>query len=98
MDSAAAAERSGDNAPIVLSEIERQILSFEKQWWQYPGTKEKTIREMFALSPTRYYQLLNEVIDKPAALVADPLLVRRLRRLRASRQKARSARRFGIEL
>ncbi|MEP6980092.1 MAG: DUF3263 domain-containing protein, partial [Nakamurella sp.] len=50
------------------------------------------------LSPTRYYQLLNEVIDKPAALVADPLLVRRLRRLRASRQKARSARRFGIQL
>lgn len=98
MDSAAAAERTGDGAPAGLGEIERQILSFEKQWWQYPGTKEKTIREMFALSPTRYYQLLNEVIDKPAALVADPLLVRRLRRLRAGRQKARSARRFGIEL
>ena len=98
MDSAAAAERSGDNAPAGLTETERQILSFEKQWWQYAGTKEKTIREIFALSPTRYYQLLNEVIDKPAALVEDPLLVRRLRRLRAGRQKARSARRFGIEL
>ncbi|MEO5834635.1 MAG: DUF3263 domain-containing protein [Nakamurella sp.] len=98
MDSAAAAERSGDNAPVGLTETEREILHFEKQWWQYPGTKEKTIREIFALSPTRYYQLLNEVIDKPAALVADPLLVRRLRRLRASRQKARSARRFGIQL
>ena len=74
------------------------ILAFEKQWWQYPGTKEKTIREMFGVSPTRYYQLLNEIIDKPAAFVVDPLLVRRLRRLRASRQRARSARRFGIEL
>ena len=98
MDSAAAAERSGETAAAGLTETERQILSFEKQWWQYAGTKEKTIREMFALSPTRYYQLLNEVIDKPAALATDPLLVRRLRRLRASRQKARSARRFGIEL
>ncbi len=98
MDSAAAAGRSGEDASVGLTETERQILGFEKQWWQYPGTKEKTIREMFALSPTRYYQLLNELIDKPAALVADPLLVRRLRRLRASRQKARSARRFGIQL
>ena len=97
MESAAAAERP---AGVVagLTETELAILSFEKQWWQYPGTKEKTIREMFALSPTRYYQVLNEVIDKPAALVTDPLLVRRLRRLRASRQKARSARRFGIDL
>ncbi len=98
MDSAAAADHSGDVTIAGLSGIEREILSFEKQWWQYPGTKEKAIREMFALSPTRYYQVLNEVIDKPAALVADPLLVRRLRRLRAGRQKARSARRFGIEL
>ncbi|MEP6981475.1 MAG: DUF3263 domain-containing protein, partial [Nakamurella sp.] len=45
MDSAAAAERSGDNAPVGLTETEREILHFEKQWWQYPGTKEKTIRE-----------------------------------------------------
>ena len=81
-----------------LSRRDRDILAFERQWWQYAGAKEQAIKEMFSLSPTRYYQVLNEVIDKPAALVADPLLVRRLRRLRASRQKARSARRFGIEL
>ncbi len=98
MDSAAAAEQSGESAVSGLTETERQILNFEKQWWQFPGTKEKTIREMFALSPTRYYQVLNDVIDKPAALTVDPLLVRRLRRLRATRQKARSARRFGVDL
>ncbi len=98
MDSAAAAERSGEPVGAGLTETEREILSFEKQWWQFPGTKEKTIREMFQLSPTRYYQVLNDVIDKPAALAVDPLLVRRLLRLRASRQKQRSARRFGIEL
>ena len=98
MDSEAAAEQSGDKIAAGLSETEQQILSFEKQWWQYPGTKEKTIRELFALSPTRYYQLLNEGIDSPAALATEPLLVRRLRRLRATRQKARSARRFGVEL
>lgn len=102
MEHAAAAEKSTSTPDEAtghgLSRVEREILGFEKQWWQFPGTKEKAIREMFDLSPTRYYQVLNEVIDKPAALELDPLLVRRLRRLRAARQKAHSARRFGIEL
>jgi hypothetical protein len=38
------------------------------------------------------------VIDRPEALAHDPLLVKRLRRLRAARQRARSARRLGIEV
>jgi len=81
-----------------LSRRDRDILAFERQWWQYAGAKEQAIKEMFSLSPTRYYQVLNEVIDNPAALAEDPLLVRRLRRLRTSRQKARSARRLGFEV
>jgi Protein of unknown function (DUF3263) len=81
-----------------LSRRDRDILGFERQWWQYAGAKEQAIKEMFSLSPTRYYQVLNEVIDNPAALAEDPLLVRRLRRLRTSRQKARSARRLGFEV
>jgi Protein of unknown function (DUF3263) len=81
-----------------LSRRDRDVLAFERQWWQYAGAKEQAIKEMFDLSPTRYYQVLNEVIDNPAALAEDPLLVRRLRRLRTSRQKARSARRLGFEI
>jgi hypothetical protein len=81
-----------------LSRRDRDILAFERQWWQFAGAKEQAIKEMFSLSPTRYYQVLNEVIDNPAALAEDPLLVRRLRRLRTSRQKARSARRLGFEV
>lgn len=80
-----------------LTRRDRDILGFERQWWQYAGAKEQAIREMFDLSPTRYYQVLNAVIDNPAALAEDPLLVRRLRRLRSSRQKARSARRLGFD-
>ncbi|AZI57237.1 DUF3263 domain-containing protein [Nakamurella antarctica] len=99
MNHAATAESLAEGTEASgLTRVEREVLGFEKQWWQFPGTKEKAIREIFDLSPTRYYQVLNEVIDKPAALAEDPLLVRRLRRLRAARQKARSARRFGIEL
>ena len=81
-----------------LSRRDRDILAFERQWWQYAGAKEQAIKEMFGLSPTRYYQVLNEVIDNPASLAEDPLLVRRLRRLRTSRQKARSARRLGFDV
>jgi len=80
-----------------LSRRDRDILSFERKWWQYAGLKEQAIKEMFDLSPTRYYQVLNNVIDNPAALAEDPLLVRRLRRLRSTRQKTRSARRLGFD-
>jgi hypothetical protein len=84
--------------PTGLTERELQILEFERQWWRYAGAKEQAIRELFDCSATRYYQLLNTLIDNPAALRADPMLVKRLRRMRSARQRARSARRLGIEL
>jgi hypothetical protein len=81
-----------------LSRRDREILAFERQWWKYAGAKEQAIRELFDMSTTRYYQVLNALIDTPAALAADPMLVKRLRRLRATRQRQRSARRLGIEV
>jgi Protein of unknown function (DUF3263) len=81
-----------------LARREHEILAFEAQWWKYAGAKEQAIRELFDMSATRYYQVLNALIDKPAAMAADPMLVKRLRRLRASRQKARAARRLGFEV
>ena len=82
----------------VLSDRDRAILDFERHWWKYAGAKETAIRESFDMSATRYYQVLNALIDRPEALASDPLLVRRLRRLRASRQRQRSARRLGFEV
>ncbi|HET7660856.1 MAG TPA: DUF3263 domain-containing protein, partial [Oryzihumus sp.] len=70
-----------------LSERDREIIAFERQWWKYAGAKEQAIRELFDMSATRYYQVLNALIDSPAALEADPMLIKRLRRLRASRQR-----------
>ncbi|WP_040799177.1 DUF3263 domain-containing protein [Nocardia higoensis] len=91
---------AGDAAPDPsgLSRRELDILAFERQWWKYAGAKEEAIRELFGMSPTRYYQVLNAVVDRPEALAADPMLVKRLRRLRASRQKARAARRLGFQV
>ena len=98
MDSAAV-PASGATAATSgsLSEREREILAFERQWWKYAGAKETAIRDLFDLSATRYYQTLNALIDRPEALVHDPMLVKRLRRLRTTRQRTRSARRLGID-
>ena len=93
-DGAESAEVNEDG----LTRRDREILAFERQWWKYAGAKEQAIRELFDMSTTRYYQVLNALIDSPAALAADPMLVKRLRRLRASRQRQRSARRLGIEV
>lgn len=80
-----------------LSDRDQHILSFERQWWRYAGAKEQAIRDQFQMSGTRYYQVLNALIDRPEALAYDPLLVKRLRRLRSSRQRARAARRLGMD-
>ncbi|HWU23718.1 MAG TPA: DUF3263 domain-containing protein, partial [Nocardioides sp.] len=51
-----------------LSERDRGILEFERQWWKYAGAKETAVREQFDMSSTRYYQVLNALIDRPEAL------------------------------
>ena len=84
MDAANALARPRGRALRALTERDREILEFERQWWKYAGAKEQAVREKFDMSSTRYYQVLNALIDRPEALEADPLLVRRLRRLRAA--------------
>ena len=89
------AQRRDDAQASGLSERDRGILEFERQWWKYAGAKEQAIRELFDMSSTRYYQLINTLIDTPEAMEFDPMLVKRLRRMRSSRQQARSASRVG---
>jgi len=72
-----------------LTDEQRAALDFERRCWKYSGAKETAIRERFDMSATRYYQVLNALIDEPAGLAHDPLLVGRLRRLRDARASAR---------
>ncbi|NEK94729.1 DUF3263 domain-containing protein [Modestobacter muralis] len=88
---------AGDDTPGGLSARDRAVLAFERQWWRFAGAKDTAIRESFGMSATRYYQVLNALIDRPEAVVADPLLVRRLRRMRAARQRQRSDRVLGSD-
>lgn len=77
-----------------LTEREAAILEFERGWWRHGGAKDSAITELFGMTATRYYQTLNVLIDSPLALAADPMLVKRLRRMRSARQQVRQARRF----
>ena len=72
-----------------LSERDQAILDFERSWWSEPGPKELAIRQRFDLSATRYYQVLGTLLESPDAAEYDPLVVRRLRRMRDRRRRAR---------
>jgi uncharacterized protein DUF3263 len=81
-----------------LDDRARSILAFESQWWKCDGVKDQAIRELFDMSPSQYYQLLNALLDSPAAVRADPMLIKRLRKARAGQQRTQAAQRLGIEL
>ena len=87
-----------DPATAGLSEFEVKMLEFERSWWRHAGGKESSIKELFNLTPPAYYQLLNNLIDREAAVLAEPILVKRLRRLRDSRTQARSSSKLGFTL
>lgn len=75
-----------------LSERDARILDFERQWWKFAGAKEDSVRDLFQMSATEYYQVLNALIDSHSALAHDPMLVKRLRRMRSARQRGRASR------
>jgi hypothetical protein len=81
-----------------LDERDRRILDFERESWKLAAPKERAIREVFGFSAARYHQLLNRIVDRPGALVYDPMLVRRLRRIREARRRKRVAGRLGIRM
>ncbi|MGJ7441230.1 DUF3263 domain-containing protein [Aquipuribacter sp. MA13-6] len=80
-----------------LSERDLALLDFERQWWKQPGSKEQAVRERFGMSSTRYYQLVNALLEREPAMRHDPMLVKRLRRARGERLRSRGARRLGVQ-
>src|SRR5665809_104990 len=80
-----------------LAQRDIDILDFERSWWKHAGVKEQAISERFEMSATRYYQILNELLETPAAMAHDRILVKRLQRLRSYRRKQRVARLLGAE-
>ncbi len=80
-----------------LAERDRAILDFEREWWRYAGAKEQAIREHFDMSPTSYYKAVNDLIDRDDAMAYDPMLVKRMRRMRSARNRQRAAAR-GVDV
>lgn len=87
-----------DDEQVQLDERSRSVLDFERGVWKLATTKERAIRERFGFSPARYHQLLHRIIDRPEALAYDPMLVRRLRRVREARRRARTASGLGVRV
>ncbi len=81
-----------DSRPDGLSDRDIAILAFERQWWRNPSVKEEAIRAEFGLSAARYYQVLGALVDSPLALAHDPMLIKRLQRMREARAEARARR------
>jgi hypothetical protein len=79
---------------LELTDHDREILAFEARWAEHDGVKDEAIRSAFGVSSVRYYQLLHAVLEKPAALAAEPMLVKRLRRVRDARVRARQMHEF----
>ena len=79
-----------------LDERQLLVLAFEARAWQQPARKAEAIRDEFGISATRYYRILGELIDSPAALRHDPMLVKRLQRMRSARAAARSRRSLSL--
>jgi len=94
----ASAQASSASASGGLDDRDRRILDFERDAWRRSVPKERAIRETFGISATRYHQLLRRAVDQPEALAYDPMLVRRLRRIREIRRRRRTAQRLGITL
>lgn len=87
-----------DRREVALDQRDRDLLDFERESWKLRMSKERAIRERFGFSTARYHQLLNRAIDRPEAIAYDPMLVRRLRRIREARRRKRTAGRLGIPL
>ncbi len=90
------AKRTEAPQSTALSERDARVLDFEREWWRYGGAKEASIRAEFGLSSTEYYQVLNSILDRDEAVAHDPMLVKRLRRMRDSRQRRRSTRQLDM--
>ena len=85
-------------ASAALDERSREVLDFEREAWKLTVPKQRAIRERFGFSPSRYHQLLHRIIDRPEAVAYDPMLVRRLRRVRAVRRRSRTASGLGVRV
>lgn len=69
-----------------LKDLDAAILEFEARAPRSVGAKEAAIRARFDMSPVRYHQRLNALLESPAALAAEPVLVNRLLRVRETRR------------
>lgn len=66
----------------MLADVDLAILQLEQRHYRRIGAKHAAIRDELGITPTRYFQRLNELLDDPEAVAVAPVVVRRLQRVR----------------
>ncbi|MCZ9309718.1 DUF3263 domain-containing protein [Corynebacterium uberis] len=75
---------------MTLTDFDARLLDFAERAPRALGAREEAIRAQLGVSPVRYYQRLNVLIDAPEAHAAHPLLMSRLARIRDRRARERN--------
>lgn len=70
-----------DHDRTALDPADRKLLDFADRRWRNPGAHNDAVARELGLSPTRFFQWLNRLLDEPAALAYAPATVHRLRRI-----------------
>lgn len=71
-----------------MTPTDAELLDFEASWPLPGAAKDSTVVAVLGMPPTLYHQRLGALLDDPKALAYNPLLIKRLRRLRATRRGA----------
>jgi hypothetical protein len=70
-----------------LTDRQRDVLDFERTWWQFDQSRDELIRARFGCAPDEYDAELEDVLEHPGAMRHDPLVVRRFQRRRLRRRR-----------
>lgn len=68
-----------------LTDDDRRMIDFAAKRWNYAGLQAAAVEREFGMSITRYWQRVNQLIDREDALAYSPVVVNRLRRIRSTR-------------
>jgi hypothetical protein len=79
---------AGERNDGELTDRQRDMLDFERTWWQFDDPRDEVIRARFGCSADEYYAELNQVLELPGAVAHDPLVVRRFQRRRLRRRRS----------
>ena len=75
----------------MLTVRESMAITLAARRYKHGGAKDSDILDQLGMTPTRFWQYVNALLDRPDVLAAYPSEVKRLQRLRDQRRRARAS-------